>query len=256
MIDPITLNPRLRASATHLGASIVVAAVAASLVFALWYPTPYREISGGRELFLIVVAVDVVAGPLITLFVFDVRKPRKELTRDLAFVVLLQVCALAYGLHSVAMARPAAVALEGSRLRVVRALDLAEANWHRAPPELSRISWTGPLFVAARQPTSEERFEAIERGMAGQDIGMRPEFWLPGAQTGAAFAAAAMPIARLRTLHSKRASEVNAALATLIDNSSADSFGYLPLLARRSDWSAIVDRRDGKVIGFVPFDGF
>ena len=48
----------------------------ALLVFAVWYPYPYREISGGRDLFLLVVAVDVVLGPLITFAVFNRAKPR------------------------------------------------------------------------------------------------------------------------------------------------------------------------------------
>ncbi len=47
----------------------------ALLVFAVWYPYPYREISGGRELFTLVVAVDVVLGPLIT---FVVRKRERK----------------------------------------------------------------------------------------------------------------------------------------------------------------------------------
>ena len=65
---------RLRAATIHLSVTLVVAALAAWLVFGLWYPYPYREISGGRELFLLVVAVDVVLGPL-----FDVRdlQPRQ-----------------------------------------------------------------------------------------------------------------------------------------------------------------------------------
>jgi hypothetical protein len=49
--------------------------VAAALVFGVWYPYPYREISGGRELFLIVVTVDVIWGHCITLAVFNRTKP-------------------------------------------------------------------------------------------------------------------------------------------------------------------------------------
>ena len=41
---------RLKASTLHLGLSLCIAALAALLVFAVWYPNPYREISGGREL--------------------------------------------------------------------------------------------------------------------------------------------------------------------------------------------------------------
>mgnify|MGYP002144062886 CR=1 FL=1 len=39
-----------------------MAALAAGLVFGLWYPGAYRLMSGGRELFLLVTSVDVVLG--------------------------------------------------------------------------------------------------------------------------------------------------------------------------------------------------
>ena len=248
---------RALAATLHLGLSAVVASFAALLVFVLWYPAPFRELSGGRELFFIVIAVDVVLGPLITFAVFDRRKSRAELVRDLAVVVLLQLAALLYGLHTVAQARPAIVALEGSRLRVVRAIDLDDSQLAHAPEGLRKLSLTGPLFVATRRPTEAERLESIERGLAGQDIGMRPEFWLPEAQAGAAYASAAMPIDRLRTLQPKRVAELNAAIAAFTTNGKpTGALGYLPMLARRTDWSALIDLKDGSVVGYVPIEGF
>src|SRR4051812_9236072 len=93
---------RLKASGIHLGVSLCVALCAALLVFAAWYPYPYREISGGRELFMIVTGVDVVLGPLITLTIFNPAKSRRELTLDLSVVAGIQIAALCYGLWTVA----------------------------------------------------------------------------------------------------------------------------------------------------------
>ena len=245
---------RLRASLVHLGASAAVAALAAALVFALWYPIPYREVSGGRELFLLVVAVDVVIGPLITFAVFDRRKPRAELARDLGVVVLLQLAALAYGMFTVAQARPAIVALEGARLRVVRAIDLADADLARAPATLQSLSWSGPVLVATRMPSRDERLEAIDRGLAGEDIGMRPDFWLPVEQTRGAFAQAAMPLERLSRMRPERKADLDRTVAGT--GLPVDQLGYLPILARRTDWSALVDRRSGEIVGYVDIEGF
>ncbi len=50
---------RFRAAGIHLCISLAIAALAATLVFALWYPYPYRDISGGRELFGMLVGIDV-----------------------------------------------------------------------------------------------------------------------------------------------------------------------------------------------------
>jgi hypothetical protein len=238
----------------HFGLSLLVACLAAALVFGLWYPTPYREISGGRELFLLIVAVDVVTGPVITFAVFDRRKAKRELMRDLAFVVGLQLAALAYGLHTVAQARPAVVALEGDRLRVVRAIDLAEANFTKAPPGLQSLSWWGPTLVAARPPSREEAFDAMQRGLAGEDIGMRPEFWRPPGDTAAAFARAAKPV---QTLLASQPRGIDALQQTAVGSGvPLEHLGYLPILARRTDWSALVDRRSGALVGYAPVDGF
>ena len=71
---PIASNvqtSRIKAASIHFGLSVLLAVLAAFLVFIVWYPYPYRDISGGRDLFLLVVVVDVVMGPLLTLTVFN-----------------------------------------------------------------------------------------------------------------------------------------------------------------------------------------
>ena len=248
------LPARLRAAGIHLGLSALVAALAAALVFGLWYPTPFREISGGRELFLIVVAVDVVLGPLITFAVFDRRKPRGELRRDLAVVVALQLAALGYGMHTVFIARPVVLALEVDRLRVVTAVQIAEPELAAAPPEFRRLPWRGVHRVATRPPSGDESFEAIQLGLAGIDLGMQPRYWRPAAETAAAWRAAARPLDELLQRRPERAAELQAAAAAA--GRAIDQLGYLPLLARRSDWVALIDRVSGEVLAHAPVDGF
>jgi hypothetical protein len=254
MSNALDFSFRGRAALLHLGGSAAVAALAAALVFALWYPMPYREISGGRELFLLVVAVDVVIGPLITFAVFSRAKPRSELRRDLATVIALQLAALAYGMYTVAQARPAVLALEGDRLRVVRAIDLADADFTKAPEGLRALSWGGPVLVATRPPAANEKLEAIERGLAGEDIGMRPQFWRPPAATASAFAEAAKPLAALTKLQPTRATDLERAVGAT--GRTAEQLGYLPILARNTDWSALVERASGAVVGYVNIEGF
>ena len=115
---------RLRASGIHLGISLCIALLAALLVFGLWYPYPYREISGGRALFLLMTAVDVVMGPLITLVVFNQAKRRKELVLDFTVVAVLQLAALGYGIWTVFVARPVHLVFEYTRMAVVHAVDI------------------------------------------------------------------------------------------------------------------------------------
>lgn len=249
------LRSRARAAGIHLGLSALVATLAASVVLGIWYPYPFRSISGGRDLFLLIVAVDVVIGPLITFAVFDRRKPRAELRRDLGVVALLQVAALVYGLHTVFIARPVVLALEGERrIRVVRAIDLDPNTLPLAPPELRSLSWGGPRVVATRRPTAEESFEAIQLATQGLDLGLRPGFWLPAPEAAAVFARSARSIEELRARHPARAAELDASVGAT--GLPAIRLGYLPVLARRSDWVALVDTSNGAIVGYAPVDGF
>jgi hypothetical protein len=243
---------RLGAGLAHLGLSLAVAALVATLVFTLWYPMPYREAAGGRELFWLVMAVDVVLGPVLTFVVFDPRKSWKALKRDLGVVLLLQLAGLAYGLYTVERARPAVVALEKDRLRVVRSIDLESTSFERAPMGLRGTSPFGPLNVATRPPRDDERLDAIQKGLAGTDIGARPEFWLPPEEAGRAWAAAARPIGELRRMHPSSQALIDSAVAAT--GRPEDALGYLPVVARRLDFVALVGV-EGTLIGYAALDG-
>src|SRR6478752_7443075 len=170
----ISWKDRLRAGGIHFGASVAVAALAALLVFGIWYPYPYRVFSGGRNLFMLVVAVDVIIGPLITIAVFDRRKPMAELRRDLAVVVLLQLGALAYGLSTVAIARPVHLVFEIDRFRVVHGVDVPVDLLGREPAGIEAMPWSGPTLLAARPfRDNNESAEATIAALGGVQIGAR-----------------------------------------------------------------------------------
>lgn len=120
------------------------------LIFGLWYPYPYREISGGRELFMSLAAVDGVIGPLITLVIFNRMKPRRELLLDLTMVGLLQLVALGYGLWTVFEARPVHLVFEYHRMAVVHAADIELATLAQAPTKLQALPLTGPTLLSLR----------------------------------------------------------------------------------------------------------
>ena len=61
---------RYQAFATHLMGSVAVALCSAALVFLVWYPDKLPQATGVTNIFLMLLAVDVVVGPIITLIVF------------------------------------------------------------------------------------------------------------------------------------------------------------------------------------------
>lgn len=249
---------RLLAASVHLAISLAIAALAAWLVFAVWYPYPYREISGGRELFLIVVAVDVVMGPLLTLTVFNIRKPMKELRRDLAVIGLLQLAALAYGLWTVAEARPVHLVFELDRFRVVHAVDVPEEELAQAPAGLQRLPLTGPTLLSLRE--FKDQKESLDNTMAalqGVNLGVRPGLWQTYEQGKPKILARAHPLAELKARFPARAAEIDAAVASASrGGDTMRPVGYIPMAARRDFWTVLLDTRTAEVIAFVPIDSF
>jgi len=246
---------RARACGIHFGASLAVAALAALLVFGLWYPYPYRDISGGRELFLLVVSVDVVIGPLITFSVFDRRKPRTELRRDLAVVALLQVCALAYGLWTVAIARPVHLVFEIDRLRVVHAVEVPDDLLGREPPQVDALPWTGPTLLAARPfRDSNESFQATMAALSGVQIGARPDLWQPYAEAKPRVLQAARPVSVLKARFAARAAEIDRTARAA--GREADTLAWLPVVSRSTFWTALIDPASADVVAFLPLDPY
>src|SRR6185369_6842750 len=180
MIDAIEFSwrDRLRASATHFCISVIIAAVCAVFVFVFWYPDPYREISGGRELFLILMTVDVILGPLITLAIFNRAKPWPVLRRDLICVGLLQIVALGYGIWTAFVARPVHLVFEYDRFRVVHAIEVPAESLVQAPPELRAMPLFGPTVLALRPfRDADERLNSTLSALQGLPLSARPELW-------------------------------------------------------------------------------
>lgn len=243
------------AAGIHLGLSAFIAALAAVLVFVVWYPYPYREISGGRELFLLVVGVDVVLGPLITLVIFNRKKPRAELARDLALVVLIQLSALSYGLWTVFIARPVHLVFEIDRFRVVHAVDIDEALLPKTPEGIRALPLWGPSLLAVRPfKDSKESFDATMAALSGADIGARPDMWMTYAAARQGVVKVSKPVADLQRRFPEKAAELNAALQKA--GRTGESVAYVPMVSRNIFWTVLVDPRTADVVGFVPLDPF
>lgn len=246
---------RLRASGLHLGISLLIALLAAWLVFALWYPFPYREISGGRELFFIVIAVDVILGPLITLAIFNRNKSRRELMTDLGIVGLIQLAALAYGLWTVSVARPVHLVFELDRFRVVHAIDVPEEMLPQAPANVEATPLTGPTLLAVRPfRDSAEEATATLMALQGVHLSARPDLWENYGQARQRVLAAAKPVAELRRRFPQQAAQIDGAIARSGRPESA--LRYLPVAARKSFWTALIDAESAEIRGFIPVDSF
>ena len=248
-------HDRLKASAIHLLLSLTIAALAGLLVFGIWYPYPYREISGGRELFLIIVGVDVILGPFITLAVFNLTKGWPVMRRDLMVVAFLQLAALSYGLWTVYVARPVHLVFEYDRFSVVHAADVAPQLLDKTPAGITALPLTGPTLLSLRKfKDNNEMAEATLAAMLGAPLPARPDLWQPYADAVPDIVKAAKPAAQLKIRFPKEAADIDRVLADA--GRTAYNVVYLPLVGRKSFWTVFLDPITAQIVVTMPLDSF
>jgi len=246
---------RLKASGIHFGISLTIALMAALLVFVVWYPYPYREISGGRELFFIVVTVDVILGPLITLTVFNRAKPWRVMRRDLAVVALIQLAALGYGLWTVFVARPVHMVFENDRFSVVHAIDVSPDLLPKTPHNIDALPLMGPTLLSLRPfKDSSEKLDLTLAALNGLALSARPDLWQSYGPAKNDVLRAAKPVTALKSRLPAQAAMIDA--VTAATGKRPESLVYVPLVGRKVFWTVFLDPVTADILAFAPIDSF
>lgn len=236
------MRSRLRASAVHLLASASLGLLALGLIFLVWYPKPLDEAVGVREVVVLLLAADVVIGPLLTFAVYRVGK--KSLKFDLAVIVGLQLAAFTYGMNAIAMGRPVWLVFNADRFDVVSAKDLDDR--YERKPEFLVDPWWGPRWVAAAVPVdAAKRNELVwESAMGGADLPQRPDLYVQLNAVPDAFRARTHPLSELAAFNSQQALDrVRAAWP--------NANGWLPLMNRIKPMVVLVDKDKVEPIAVV-----
>lgn len=106
----LTSYNRWQAFAVHFAISFAIFLVLLAVVFGYWYPGVLREADQSwQRVLMLIVGVDLVLGPLLTLIVFNPVK--KSLKVDLSIIAIAQITALVAGLYTVHNSRPVALYL-------------------------------------------------------------------------------------------------------------------------------------------------
>ncbi|MFZ6689416.1 TfpX/TfpZ family type IV pilin accessory protein [Undibacterium sp. SXout11W] len=244
---------RLKAMFFHVLISGVIAGVGSLLILLLWYPWPLSEMSGGWSLLLLVCSVDVVLGPLLTFVIFDTRKPRSEIVRDLTIIAVLQLSGLCYGVHTVYLARPVVIAFEGKLFRVVSAIEIEDNELSKAPEKFKTLSLTGPTFVGTREVSSEdERFDAIAHAMVGSDKSMRPIFWQAYEKSVPRILSDSKPLTTLLKNYPEQKNALDQVLAK--SGKKMDELRYLPLISKFAVWTILLDAKTAQPVSYLSVD--
>lgn len=243
-------------AARHLLLSVLIGLFSALVVFGLWYPSPWKQIQQVGSIYLLILAVDVICGPLLTLILAAPQKTRRERWIDFSGIGILQILALLYGMHSVWMARPVALVFEVDRLALITANEIEPQALAKALPDFRKLSWTGELTHAGtRKPKNNaEMLRSVEMGLAGISIAQQPDWWLPWADVLPAMRERVKPLSELIAKRPQDASTLEA--AALRSGLGVKELSYLPLVSSKTlEWVALLDA-DLRMVGYAPVDGF
>lgn len=247
---------RWKAAAIHLSISLGVAAAVATLLYTLWFPPPYFRAAGASSLVLLLMGVDLVLGPTLTLVAFSPGKPWRLRRLDLSIIVTVQCIAFGYGFYVICQARPVFIVAESDRLILVTANDLSDADLAKGSrPEYRSRSWTGPRLVGALPPTGAQVADFTMQVLAGgKDIDQRPEFYVPYEQVAGALMKHALPPSLLKPVTAEQRQQL-----TQLENTAAahgQVLRFVPLQRRPEDYAAIFasdPRRPVAVLAIDPW---
>lgn len=251
------MRSAVRAALWHLGLSAMVGGAVAALVFLVWYPEPFDKLIKGRDLFLLLLGVDLVCGPLLTLILFDPLKAKYKWRIDMALIVCIQCFALAYGMAQMAGSRAVFLAFEGDRFRVVQADDVVRDRLNLAPVDVGPPGWGRPRLIGTRllAATDPTFASSIQLAMQGLHPAFRPERWVAYESIRSDVQKVLQPISELKARHSLKRGELD----RFQQDAGLDdaALGYLPLVrGETTDWVAIIRRDNAQPVAYFHMDGW
>jgi hypothetical protein len=164
---------RLKALGLHLLASAVALTLVLGTLYLGWYRWPGWYLADALHVVTVLAGADLAVGPLLTFIVARSSKSRRELTRDIAMIVAVQLFALIYGAVSLWHGRPLYYAFSENVLQLVQAYDidaheLALARQQNA--ELMPHWYSLPRWIWAPLPQDpHERDRIVASAIAGGD---------------------------------------------------------------------------------------
>ncbi|WP_338845932.1 hypothetical protein V8J88_19660 [Massilia sp. W12] len=237
---------RYKAFALHLAASLVLILGIFMALRSIWYPGPLFHAAQASNLMQILIPVDVILGPILTLIIFKAGK--RGLKFDLAIIFLAQASFLLYGLYSIYQVRPVYFALMEQNAYLITANAVEDENLAKAKDERYRKlpAW-GPEWVFVKAPTDSEARsnDVLTNAIFGIGSQNLPELYSP--LQDKQLQAAALPFERLKDLkpadHKK--------LLDYLEQHKGQKHGFIRLYTKTGPMFIAINMQDGKVAQLI-----
>ena len=238
------MSKRLKFFLSHLSISFLIALLVIGLVFFLWYQTPLATAVGVTQIFLMILAIDVIVGPILGWLVY--KEGKKTLKFDLSVIIIIQIAALCYGVYSIEQGRPAWLVFHADRFELVRKNDILLENIDQAQSQFQHVSWSKPQFVAVKSAVSiqQHQNDIFTEVLGGISLAQQPERYVELTEAKAKIQQRALPLKELELYNLKIEVE-----KTLAKYPKADA--WLPLKATAVDMVVLVNKESASIIKIV-----
>lgn len=239
---------RTQAFGLHLATSAIVVSLFLALTFFILYPPPLFKVEGTLSAIEVLLAVDLVLGPLITLIVFKPGKP--NLKFDMAVIVAIQLSAFVYGASVVINERPAIVSFAVDRFEVIPEADTSKMAMDKLDTGQIKLKTIGPTYVYAQRPRNPEKYDLVLGPFNGQpDLERRPEFYRDFRANIASSFDKAIDLKQYVEKFADARDKVEHFLKST-GKSYADIAAF-PLAGKQHDMVLVVDKQSKELAGYI-----
>ncbi len=242
---------KLHAFLIHLSGSALVVGTLCAIIFFVWYPAPYFAAKGASGVLRVLIGVDLILGPTLTLILFRPRKP--GLIFDLSIIATIQLAALVVGTTVIYQERPYYAVFAVDRFQVLAYKDVDSSMIEHE--EFRQKPFVGPILTVASLPEDPHEFQRLLQEILFEgkpDIERRPEFWSPYADRSADVLARAKSLAELLDRNPEAGTEISKLTERLDVN--INSLAYLPLVGRETSFAFVIDAETATPIAIIDVD--
>lgn len=235
---------RLKFFLSHLLISLFIAVFIVLWVFFIWYPTPLAKAVGVTHIFLMMLAIDVIIGPILGLLVY--KQGKKTLKFDLSCIILIQLIALFYGVFNIAQARPVWIVLNDDQFELIQSNSIITEGLQNANLQFKTPSLLKPKYVAAElaEDPNIRNSNTFDFMLNGISIAQRPERYVEISQAKSKIQQRGISLKELNEVNNKE--DVANVLAKY-----PEANAYLPLKASSIDMTVLINRNTGEIVKIV-----
>lgn len=242
-IEGSMLRDKFKAFVIHLSLSALAGLVCAFVIYKVWFIAPLEIATKITPIFLMMVGIDIIVGPLLTFLVY--KKGKKTLKFDLSIIVVIQCIALIYGVFNIYQSRPLWIAFDQDAFYLVRANEVdLESEKKAAIAYQSRIV-SKPQFVSIKRPDIETQKGKELRfyDFMGMNLAVKkPELYDSMNNARQALSTQAFALQDLEKYNAN---------TSLILSKYPQATAFVPLKANAVDMTVLINKEKGEVVKIV-----